>query len=547
MGALELILVLLAAVAALALLADRLEIPLPALLVLGGIVLALIPGLPRPTLDPDVVFLVFVPPLLYWTAINTSWRDFRTNLRSISLLAIGLVLATMWAVAAVAHALSPELPWTSALVLGAIVSPPDPVAVTAVTRRLGVPRAIVTLLEGEGLLNDATALVAYRTAVAAVVAGSSGVHGTWTRILWAGAGGIAVGLAIGLGIGWVRRLIGRAPVVENTISLLTPFAAYIPAERLGVSGVLAVVAVGLFLGRHGPRIVSPQTRIQATGAWQVVSFVLEGLVFILIGLELPYVLEALRAHSVSTLAGLVAAVSGTAILVRMLWVFPGAYLPRVVRNAIGKREAYPPWQSVTFVGWAGLRGGDSLVIAFALPLKTAAGQPFPGRELILFLTFGVIFVTLVLQGFTLKGVIRLLGLRPDEESGEEETEARNRVAAAGLERLEKIEPSNDTRRKVLEGLREQHRHVSHRYQALVRGKHHTKDEERGDAYRKFRLEMIDAERSALIRLRDEDVISDDVMRRIQRDLDLEQILLESPGAAQAAMGEEAAVEEKAGS
>ncbi len=543
MAALELILVLLAAVAALALLAEKIEIPLPALLVLGGIGLALVPGLPRPSIDPDAIFLIFVPPLLYWTALNTSWRDFRENLRSITLLSVGLVIVTMLAVAWAAHAVAPELPWSSALVLGAIVSPPDPVAVTAVTRRLGIPRGITTLLEGEGLVNDATALVAYRMAVAAVVAGSASVHGGALRILWAGAGGVAVGLAVGFAIGWIRRKIGRAPVVENTISLLTPFAAFIPADRIGVSGVLAVVAVGLFLGRRGARVVSPQTRLQATGMWQVVSFLLEGLIFILIGLELPFVLEALRVHSIPRLAVLAAAVSAAAILVRLLWVFPGAYLPRYVQRLFGAKhpDEYPPWQGVTFVGWAGLRGGDSLVIALALPLKTAAGAPFPGRDLILFLTFAVIFVTLVIQGFTLKFVIRWLGLKPDRETGEEETEARDRVTEAGLARLDHIEPENETRRQVLEALREKHRHIGHRYDARARGKRHEKDEERRDAYRAYRLEMIRGERDALIGLRDGNVISDGAMRRIQRDLDLEQVLLESPDAVDAELDEEAGV------
>ena len=256
MQALELILVLLAATAALHLLAVRLVVPPPVLLVIGGAILAAIPELPRPDLSPEVIFLVFVPPLLYWTAVNTSWRDFRTNLRPISLLAVGLVLVTMAAVAVVAHALAPEIGWGAAFVLGAIVSPPDPVAVTAVTRRLGVARDIVTILEGEGLVNDATALVAYRMAVAAVVAGGFSLGEAAVGFAWSAAGGLGVGLAVGAGIAWIRRRIGKAPVVENTISVLTPFAAYIPAERLGTSGVLAVVAVGLYLGRRAPRLIS---------------------------------------------------------------------------------------------------------------------------------------------------------------------------------------------------------------------------------------------------------------------------------------------------
>jgi monovalent cation/hydrogen antiporter len=527
MAGLELILVLFAVVAALRLLADRLRVPLPALLVLGGIALAVIPGLPRPRLDPEVVFLIFVPPLLFWTALNTSWRDFRSNLRSISLLAVGLVLATMAAVAAVAHAAIPELTWPAAFVLGAVVSPPDPVAVTAVTRRLGIPRNIVTILEGEGLLNDATALVAFRMAVAAAVAGAFSPKEAALRFLLNGAGGVLVGLAVGWGIGWVRLHVGNAPVVENTISLLTPFAAFIPAERLGVSGVLAVVAVGLYLGRHGPRIVSPETRVLAQSMWQMVTFLLEGLVFILVGLELPLVLAALDSNDFGILVEAALLVSGAAILVRILWVFPGAYLPRVILRKLGASEPFPSWRSVAFVGWAGLRGGDSLVIALSVPLTAAGGKPFPGRDLILFLTFSVIFVTLVLQGLTLKPVVRALGLKPDPESDAEERQARSRVTESGLSKLETMPHASPIEEEVRKGLRAKYEHVSHRLEARARGGRHERDEERTKAYRRYRLGMIGAERSELLRLRDADVISDEVMRRIQRDLDLEQVLLES--------------------
>jgi Na+/H+ antiporter len=538
MSALELILILFAAVGALAVLSDRLAVPHPALLVLGGALLAVTPGLPRPKLDPEVVFLIFVPPLLYWTALNTSWRDFRQNLRSITLLSVGLVIATMAAVAVVAHSLAPELTWPAAFVLGAIVSPPDPVSVTAITRRLGIPRTIVTVLEGEGLVNDATALVAYRMAVAAAVAGSFSLGAATIRFLWTGAGGVVVGLIVGRGIAWVRRRLGKEPVVENTISLLTPFATFIPAERIGVSGVLAVVAVGLYLGRRGPRIVSPETRMQAAGMWQMVAFLLQGLVFILIGLELPLVLAALRTRALGSLASCAAAVSAAAIGVRMIWVFPGAYLPRIILRRLGKREPLPPWQSVAFVGWAGLRGGDSLVIALALPVTAAHGVPFPGRDLIQFLTFSVIFVTLVLQGFTLKAVVRLLRLRPERIDDAEEIDARRRVAAAGLARLDEIEGGDAIAKAVQAGLRERHRHLFHQYEARNRGDRHERDESRSKAYQRFRLAMIAAERETLLKLRDESVIADDVMRRIQLDLDLEQILLEAPASARALAAEE---------
>ena len=538
MQALELILVLLAATAALHLLAVRLVVPPPVLLVLGGAILAVVPELPRPNLSPEVIFLVFVPPLLYWTAVNTSWRDFRTNLRPISLLAVGLVLVTMAAVAAVVHALAPEIGWGAAFVLGAIVSPPDPVAVTAVTRRLSVARDIVTILEGEGLVNDATALVAYRMAVAAVVAGGFALGEAAVGFAWSAAGGLGVGLAVGAGIAWVRRRIGKAPVVENTISVLTPFAAYIPAERLGTSGVLAVVAVGLYLGRRAPRLISPETRTQSTAMWEMFSFFLEGLIFILIGLELPFVLAALHEYSAGRLAALAAAVSGAAIVVRMIWVFPGSFLTRRVLRELGRSEEKdPPWRAVAFIGWAGLRGGDSLVIALALPRFVAAGTPFPGRDLILFLTFAVIFVTLVLQGLTLKAVIRGLGLRPDAATEEEVLKARERVSAAGLAALRAQAAEDAESKEALAALEEKYRHRSHRYAARLRGERHARDEHRSEASRRMRLSMLAAERDALLKLRDENVISDDVMRDIQRDLDLEQILIESRETAQGVMEE----------
>ena len=530
MQALELVLVLLAATAALAVLADRLAVPPPVLMVLGGAILASVPNLPRLSLNPDVVFLVFVPPLLYWTAVNTSWRDFRLQIRSISLLSVGLVLATMIVVAVVAHALAPELTWPAAFVLGAIVSPPDPVAVTAVTRKLGIPRTILVILEGEGLVNDATALVAYRMAVAAVVAGGFSLRTGLIRFVWSASVAVVLGLAVGVAVIAVRRRIGGMSVVENTVSILTPFAAFIPAERLGVSGVLAVVTVGLYLGRRGPRVVSARTRIQAYSMWQMVTFLLEGLVFILVGLELPVALAALHERSIISLAGIAFAVAAAAILIRILWVFPGAYGPGLLLGKLGHPEALPPWRSVAFVSWAGLRGSDSLVIALALPLTVAGGQPFPGRDLILFLTFAVIFVTLVLQGLTLKAVIRILRLEPDSNVALEEARARDRAAAAGLAALEKLPADDAASREARAALEEKYRHRSHRYAARVKGAFHQRDEDRIEAYRRLRLGMIEAERDSVVKLRDENVISDDVLRNIQRDLDLEQVLLESPEA-----------------
>jgi len=523
---LELILVLLAAAAALEVLAHRIGVPHPVLLVLGGLAIALTPGVPRIELDPEAVFVIFIPPLLYRAAILTSWRDFRRHLRAILTLAIGLLLATVVAVAVVARGLSDEFTWATAFVLGAIVSPPDAVAAIAVMRRLGVPSSIVSLLEGEGLVNDATAIVAYRTALAAVVAGSFSIPHASLRFLVAAAGGVAIGFAAALVVVAARRAVGRAPLVENTISLLTPFLAFIPADRIGVSGVLAVVTTGLYLGRVGPRLVSAETRLQAGAMWDMIVFLLEGLIFILIGLYLPASLEALRNHSLRTLLVDAAAISAVVVLVRLAGVFPAAYGLRFIARSFGARWPYPAWREVAFTGWAGMRGGDSLVIALALPLTTASGAPFPARDLIIFLTFSVILVTLVVQGFTFAASIRVLGLRSDGRREEEESHARRVAAESGLARLEELarEPSAPAEHVAL--LRDQHGRRLHHLTVQDQEVLFPSKRDYFAVSRGLRGEMLDAERLAVIRLRDEGAISDAVLHALQLDFDLEASFLE---------------------
>jgi CPA1 family monovalent cation:H+ antiporter len=545
MTGLELVLFLVAVSAALQILARRWRLPHPVLLVLGGAALALVPGLPRITLDPAVVFLLFVPPLLYWTAFNTSFRDFRAELWPIVRLGVFLVLVSIGAVAWVAHALTPEFTWPAAFALAAIVSPPDPVAATAVMRPFGAPSTLIGILEGEGLVNDATALVAYRVAVAAAVTGSFSPVRAGAELLVTGAGGVVVGLAVGWAIVWVRRHVRGLPTVQNTVSLLSPFAAYLPANRLGASGILAVVTVGLYVGRNGPRIIPAATRVQAEAMWAMIVFLLESLVFILIGLELPYAVRALHRHSLGTLLWYGVAISGVLIAVRMLWVFPSAYLPRLLtraKRADGTRERLiPSWRQVAFVGWAGMRGGDSLVIALALPFATAAGTRFPARGLIIFVTFAVIFATLVLQGLSLGPLLRLLRLGGDGRAGTEEAHARRVAAEAGLRRLVEVASGDDGHPEVARHLRRTHRQKARRWTARDRARHGVADEahraleavdgdgaERESAsYRTLRGEMIAAERDAVVDLRDRGVIGDDVMRRVQRDLDLETMLLEA--------------------
>ena len=355
MSVIALILVLFAATAGLRLLADRTSIPLPTLLVLGGLGVAFIPGLPPLNLDPEAVFLIFIPPLLFWASLSTSLRDLKSNLRSITLLAVWMVLVTMTVVAAVAHAMLPDLPRAVCFVLGAIVSPPDAVSVTASTRRLSLPRITLVILEGESLMNDATALVAYQIALAAAITGSFSLPRAGVELLLTGAGGIAIGLAMGWCVGWVRVHMTRSSVVENTLSLLSPFIAFIPANELGCSGVLAVVAMGLFLGRGGPRIITAETRLQATAMWEILTFLLEGLIFIFIGLQLPQVVHAIDPHALQRLVMVSVAVAAAMIVTRILWMFPGAYLPPWIEARIGRTAPrYPPWRNILFVGWAGI-------------------------------------------------------------------------------------------------------------------------------------------------------------------------------------------------
>lgn len=526
MNALQLILVLLAVAAGLEILARKIRVPHPVLLVLGGLALALTPGIPRVELDPETVFLVFIPPLLYRASILTSWRDFRDHLRAILMLAIVVLLATVAIVAVAVKAISTEFTWAAAFVLGAIVSPPDAVAAIAVMRRLGVPRSIVTILEGEGLVNDATALVAYRMAMTAVLAGTFSIPQASLRFLTSAAGGIGIGLAAAGLIVLLRRMVGRSALVENTISILSPYISFIPADRLDVSGVLAVVTTGLFLGRVGPRLVSPGTRLQALALWDMIVFLLEGLIFILIGLYLPASMEALRHHSLEMLLKDAAIISGVVILTRLLGVFPAAYVPRFLARLVGARWPYPSWRQVVFTGWAGMRGGDSLVIALSLPLVTKAGAPFPARELIIFLTFAVILVTLVLQGFTFAASIKLLGLRDDGRETEEERQARRRTAEAGLARLEELAREPGLPQDHINDLRDRH---ARRLHHLISGGQHPlfpQKKEYFAVYRRLRQEMLGAERRELIKLRDEGVISDAVMHIVQHDFDLEASLLE---------------------
>jgi CPA1 family monovalent cation:H+ antiporter len=515
----EVIALLLMVVITFVVIAQKFAVPYPVLLVLSGLGLSFIPHLPVVKLNPDLVFFFVLPALIYPVALTTSWRDFRRNLRPILLLAIGLVLFTTFAVGWMAHAFVPGLPWAAAFALGAIVSPPDAVAATAVLERLSVPRRTVAILEGESLVNDATALVALQFAVAALMTGTFSPTHASIKFLWVATGGIGFGLLVGFAVRWVHRHLDNPPV-QITISLLTPFAAYLPAERLHLSGVLATVAAGIFLGWHSPLVVRARMRLQAQAFWEVVVFLLNGLVFVVIGLQLPSILRSLSDAPFLQLAQQALAVSGTVVLVRIAWVFPAAYLPRLLSRRIREREPFPPWQNVAIVAWSGMRGVVSLAAAFALPLALNPSTPFPGRSYILFLTFSVILTTLVFQGLTLPLLIRTLGVKDDGITDEEERLARLEANKAAIEFIERAALDCGISDEIVNRLRVEY---ADRLEQLKLCCESLGDRSGGIAtfdYQKLQQRALDEERRTIIRLRNEQTINDDALRRIQRDLDL---------------------------
>jgi monovalent cation/hydrogen antiporter len=511
----EIICTLLIVIAALAILANNIGLPYPVLLVIGGLALGFVPGLPTVQLEPDTVFLFLLPPLLYPAAIFTSWRDFRANLTPISLLAIGLVLFTTTFVAVVAHALT-GLPWPAAFALGAIISPTDAIAATAIANRLRVPQGIVSILEGESLVNDATALVAYRFAIAAMISGRFSLPEASLRFVFVALGGTGIGLAVGWLAAHLQRRLDDPPV-QVTISLLTPFAAYIPAERSHVSGVLAVVASGLFVGWRVPRILTSRTRLNTSVFWETMVFLLNGLVFVLIGLQLPRILHTLSGHSLKQLVWHGALISCATIAVRIAWVFPSTYLLRLMSASMRKRNPFPGWQNVAIVAWTGMRGVVSLAAALALPLTLSDGRPFPGRDYILFITFCVILATLVLQGLSLPVLIRRLGVVDDGRAIMEERTARLKANEAALAYLAEVDHQFPP--DLVERLRVEY---DDRIRQLEVYASTAGDRSEGlftTSYQRLQQDALDVERRTIIRLRDEFVINDEVLRRIQSDLD----------------------------
>ncbi len=526
MAEIELVCLLLMIVAALDVLARKLDVPYPVLLVLSGLGLSFVPFLPRVAFRPDLALIIFLPPLLFPAALFTSWRDFRRNLRTISLLAFGLVLITMFAVAAVARLLMPGLPWPSALILGAIVSPPDAVSAAAVLQRLQVPQRVVAILQGESLVNDSIALVAYRFGIAAVVTGVFSLSTAAAKLPIVALGGILFGWLVGLGIGQLQKRLNDPPV-QTTISLLTAFIAYLPAEQLGLSGVLSVVTCGLYLGWNSPISITPRTRLEASSFWRMIVYLLNGIIFISIGLELPQVMAGLKTDSWSILALYAVTVSATVVVVRITWVFIAAYIPRLLSKKLRDRDPYPNWRSVVVVAWSGMRGVVSLAAALALPFTTTTGQPFPGRDIIVFLSFCVILTTLVFQGSTLSFLIRRLGLDDDHESRREELHARHQANEAGLKFVQDEANAQHAQPEFVDRLVAEYRD---RLAQLQYFENPVDEQDIAQLpvreYNRLALGAIQAERQKVIELRNQHHINDETLRTLQRDLDLAEARIE---------------------
>ena len=503
-----------------AIVARRLNTSPSILLVIAGIGLALLRNVPRIELAPELVLLGILPPLIYSAGVAMSWREFCFNLRPITLLAFGCVAFTSCAVAAVAHWLL-DMPLSVGFVLGAIVAPPDAVAPLAIVRRLGVPRRLVVVLEGEGLANDATALILYRFAVAAV---GSGVF-----LFWQAAGTfvlIVVGeIAYGIVVGWfslrLRRWAGD-PRVEITMSLMTPYVAFLIPSYLGGSGVLATVAAGLFVSWNGPLLIPAATRLQGIFFWDLVVYLLEGLVFLVTGLQIRTLIDRTDATLLRDASFAALLIVGVVIVARFIWVYPATYLPRWLSPSLARRDPLPPWQWVFFLAFVGVRGVVSLAAALAIPLTTLAGAPFPYRDLILFVTFGLIVVTLVGQGLLLPSIVRWLGLAghaADERLREHEAElaARSEALNVAQRRLEELAVDGGILPEVLAILR-----TRHEYRVGRLPRNTPEGVEAAAVAADLRTELIAAERQYIYRMLKDGQITDEARRRIERELDLEE-------------------------
>ncbi len=524
MTSIETFLGLLLVALVIALAAKRLDQPYPIALVLAGLGLAMIPGSARVVLDPDMVFFLLLPPILSEAAFFTSWRDFWRLRRAILLLAFGLVAATSTVVAVLCVTFIPGMTWATGFLLGAIISPPDAAAATSITRGLGLPKRVVQILEGESLVNDASALTLYRFSVIAVSSGSFSPGDALVSFLWIAVGGAVIGVALGWAYVRIFRWL-RDPDVEVLSTFLLSYLSYFLAEQVHASGVLAAVGSGLMLGWHAPEIFNANSRIRSFAVWKTFIFFINSAIFLLIGLQIPVVMAGLEGYPLEVLLGWAAVIVVGVILTRLAWVFPAAYLPRMLSRRVRESEPALDWRNVVIVGWTGLRGVVSLAAALALPLETVRGLPFPYRNLLLFLSFAAILGTLLLQGLTLRGIVRWLKIPEDRSSQEEELEARIHTTEVVLAQALEMQERGECTGAALDRIRAYYEDRLTELRARLERERGVEEVEAPQdfqslAEQKIWWRMAKIERAAVVDLRRQRKIGDEALHEIERDIDL---------------------------
>jgi CPA1 family monovalent cation:H+ antiporter len=520
MHPIEIVILLLTVVVALAMVARRVNIPFPIMLTLAGLGIGLVPGLPTFALEPSLVLLVFLPPILYSAAWYTSWRHFKANLEPISVLAVGLVIATSLAVAFAAHWMIPGMSLAEGFLLGAIISPPDAVAATAIMRTVRVPKKVVTILEGESLVNDATALVAFKFALAAVATGHFSLPEASGRFVLVALGGVAMGLLIGWASSEMHKRSQVTPAVETVMTFITAYAAFIAAEKLHVSGVLSVVAAGLLMGNRQSRIHSSKMRLQAIAVWEFAIVLLDGLIFILIGLQLPLIMAGIREFSGAELATYGLVISIVAVLIRMAYIYIADFVSARIRRRLGVPPVFSSLKHTTVLAYTGMRGIVSLAAALAIPVLDDAGQPFPHRDLILFITFCVILFTLIVQGLSLPLLIRRLRFAPEEPDSALEYRARKTINQAALARINALIERDNIGHQLAHQIRNWHDEKAKYYDDRASGTNL-----HAPAPNALLLEAIAVQRQALLGLKDSREIDETLFRTIEHELDLEEARL----------------------
>lgn len=514
---------------------DKLRLPYPVLLVMAGILIGFFPRLPQLSLDPELIFLVFLPPLLYDAALHTSWHEFKTNIRPISTLGISLVFFTMITVAFTAHHFIPMFSWPHAFLLGAIVSPPDAMAATGIIRGLGLNKQVISILEGESLINDASALIAYRYALIASITGNFLFWQAGLQFLLVAGGGIIAGLTVGYGLTALHKRINNHPLVETSLTLLTPFLSFLLGESIHTSGILAVVSTGLFISRRSPEIFSYQTRMQTRVVWDNLIFLLTGFIFILIGLQLPGIINQLTNYKLPALIGYSLMISLATILVRILWVFGSAWAfkyfdQRKAKTSLPAADKYsdPTWKNVLIVAWTGTRGMISMASALALPLTLYNGKPFPERHLIIFVCFVVIFITLVVQGYSLPLLTRLLGIKRSDHQDKEEKELQLYLVRSTLHLLDE-EFGQKLENHARNTLKLEYGQLAEKLVNEIRT--HNRNEKRKEHSpvrtltdtQKAQIEIGLFQRKILLRLHKDGNISNEVIRQVEREMDIDEL------------------------